>query len=186
VSAGYDCFFALKGDGTAWSWGANFYGMLGDCTYTNKSTPVKVGEELIPPVPGNNGNITKTNMKETSLTLHWTAAADNVTVPADLKYYVYQKEGAAFSMAGGLPTDGTLLNTGGTENITTYNVTDLVTGTSYYFIVVVEDERGNQAAYTALKVTAGANNSMLMIVVIGAVIGVVIVAAWFFFLRPKP
>jgi len=33
---------ALKGDGTAWAWGWNFYGQLGDGTNTDRWTPVQV------------------------------------------------------------------------------------------------------------------------------------------------
>ena len=106
-----------------------------------------------PPVPGNSGTITTASITQNSLTLNWTKAADNVTAEADLKYYVYQKSGTTFTMSGGLPTDGTLLNTGGTADIATYNVTSLASGTTYYFIVVVEDEAGNKAAYTAVSAT---------------------------------
>src|SRR5262245_42841779 len=34
--------FALKSDGTLWSWGGNFVGQLGDGTYTNTVLPVRV------------------------------------------------------------------------------------------------------------------------------------------------
>lgn len=33
---------ALKGDGSAWTWGSNAYGQLGDGTVINKSSPVSV------------------------------------------------------------------------------------------------------------------------------------------------
>jgi hypothetical protein len=33
---------ALKGDGTVWTWGANWYGQLGDGTTTDRLTPVQV------------------------------------------------------------------------------------------------------------------------------------------------
>jgi alpha-tubulin suppressor-like RCC1 family protein/subtilisin family serine protease len=32
----------LKGDGTVWAWGKNFYGQLGDGTYTNRNVPTRV------------------------------------------------------------------------------------------------------------------------------------------------
>jgi alpha-tubulin suppressor-like RCC1 family protein len=35
-------YFALKSDGTLWSWGTNAYGVLGDGTIVDKSTPVQI------------------------------------------------------------------------------------------------------------------------------------------------
>ena len=43
ISAGYDHSLALKNDGTAWAWGRNDYGPLGDGTIgTDRLTPVQV------------------------------------------------------------------------------------------------------------------------------------------------
>ena len=38
--------YAIKSDGTLWSWGNNKYGQLGDGTTTNRSRPVKVLENV--------------------------------------------------------------------------------------------------------------------------------------------
>ena len=42
VSAGADHSLGLRTNGTAWAWGANNYGKLGDNTTANKSSPVSV------------------------------------------------------------------------------------------------------------------------------------------------
>ena len=42
VSAGDDHVVALRANGTAWSWGYNLYGRLGDGTTVHKSSPVSV------------------------------------------------------------------------------------------------------------------------------------------------
>jgi len=42
IAAGYGCSFALKNDGTVWSWGWNVRGQLGDGTTTNRSSAVMV------------------------------------------------------------------------------------------------------------------------------------------------
>ena len=42
VAAGHARSFALKSDGVVWAWGVNWYGQLGDKTYTNRTAPVSV------------------------------------------------------------------------------------------------------------------------------------------------
>jgi alpha-tubulin suppressor-like RCC1 family protein len=42
VTIGFDFMLAIKSDGTAWGWGRNNYGQLGDGTDANKSSPVQV------------------------------------------------------------------------------------------------------------------------------------------------
>ncbi|MBF0565259.1 MAG: hypothetical protein HQK89_08455 [Nitrospirae bacterium] len=42
VAAGANHTLALKGDGTAWTWGVNEHGQLGDDTITTRLTPVQV------------------------------------------------------------------------------------------------------------------------------------------------
>ena len=43
VSMGSHHALAIKNDGSLWSWGANFYGQLGDGTSVSKSSPVQIG-----------------------------------------------------------------------------------------------------------------------------------------------
>ena len=43
IAAGMSSGYALKDDGTVWSWGENGHGQLGDGTSTNRRTPVRVG-----------------------------------------------------------------------------------------------------------------------------------------------
>jgi alpha-tubulin suppressor-like RCC1 family protein len=42
VAAGRYAGYAVRGDGTAWSWGYNAYGQLGNGTITNSTVPVRV------------------------------------------------------------------------------------------------------------------------------------------------
>ncbi|MEK6968567.1 MAG: hypothetical protein AABX51_08125 [Nanoarchaeota archaeon] len=42
VAAGFEHSLALKSDGTVWSWGANYYGELGDGTNSNRNVPIQV------------------------------------------------------------------------------------------------------------------------------------------------
>ena len=43
LAGGYEYAVSLRGDGTVWSWGDDFYGQLGDGTTLDKSVPVQVG-----------------------------------------------------------------------------------------------------------------------------------------------
>ncbi len=42
ISSDWHHTIALKGDGTVWAWGYNYYGQLGDGTATDRHTPVQV------------------------------------------------------------------------------------------------------------------------------------------------
>lgn len=114
-----------------------------------KYIEIVVIPETIPPTPGNDRLITISDVTYSTLTLNWTVASDNRSTAENLIYYVYQ----SLSAMSGISPDGTLLNTGGTENIATYRVTGLSPNTTYYFIVVVEDEAGNKAAYSVVSQT---------------------------------
>ena len=45
-SCGANFVAAIKSDGTLWTWGANDYGQLGNGSYTNSDTPIKVLENV--------------------------------------------------------------------------------------------------------------------------------------------
>ena len=117
-----------------------------DAFGVNVSTAV----DSTPPVPGSSGTLTATNVASGGLTLNWTKATDNESAQSALKYYVYQSTSSNIGTVGDCESNGTLLNSGGTADITSYTVTGLSAGT-YYFNVIVADEAGNKAAYTAAK-----------------------------------
>jgi hypothetical protein len=72
----------------------------------------------------------------TDVTLSWSAGSDNVSVPADLVYLVYQ----ATSAAGENFTTPTYTTVPGA---TSYKVTGLLPNTTYYFVVRAQDTAGN-------------------------------------------
>jgi len=43
VKGSYDCFWAIKTDGTLWAWGRNQFGQLGLGDIVDRSSPVQVG-----------------------------------------------------------------------------------------------------------------------------------------------
>ena len=128
--------------------------------YTEVSETTTTAPDTTPPEPGNSGTITTASVTTNSLTLNWTKATDDVSAQSALRYFVYQKT-SAFTMSGGLPIDGALLNDFGTLDIATYNVTGLSPTTTYFFIVVVEDEAGNRAAYAEISMTTAAPSSYI-------------------------
>ncbi|MDR3277489.1 MAG: DUF6273 domain-containing protein, partial [Oscillospiraceae bacterium] len=111
--------------------------------------------DITAPTPGNSGTISTGSVTQNSLTLNWTAATDNASAASALKYYVYQSSSNDLTDANWW-TSKTPLNSGGTANIATYDVTGLTALTAYYFNVVAEDEVGNKAAYTAKTETTAA------------------------------
>ncbi|MHB1126948.1 MAG: RCC1 domain-containing protein [Bacillota bacterium] len=69
IEGGYYHTVAFKSDGSAWSWGNNGYGQLGDNTTSNKSTPVQV--------KGAGGVGTLTNVVSTSAGYYHSLAMKN-------------------------------------------------------------------------------------------------------------
>lgn len=80
----------------------------------------------------------------TDVTLSWSAGSDNVSLPADLVYLVYQ----ATSAAGENFTAPTYTTVPGA---TSYKVTGLLPNTTYYFVVRAQDTAGNIATSTVEK-----------------------------------
>ncbi|MCL2041536.1 MAG: autotransporter-associated beta strand repeat-containing protein [Bacteroidales bacterium] len=107
-------------------------------------------EDLVPPVPGAGVNGAA---DITSVSLSWSAATDNQTPQDNLRYYVYQSSSNNIATVANCEANGTLLNAGGTVNITGYDVTGLTPKTTYYFNVVVADMANNKAAYTTKELT---------------------------------
>ncbi|MDH5680820.1 MAG: hypothetical protein OEZ36_04475, partial [Spirochaetota bacterium] len=101
--------------------------------------------------PGDTGTITTSTVTPTSLTLNWTAATDNVSLPANLRYFVYQSASAMNDIA--TAEGSTLLNAGGALDIATLDVTGLSPSTNYHFNIVVVDEANQKALYSNVSQT---------------------------------
>jgi hypothetical protein len=152
IAAGGSHSLALRNDMSIWAWGYNSNGQLGIGSTAASNRPLVSASY---PIPGSNGAITISDLSHDSLTLNWAKAADDITAQFGLKYYVYMNS-AAFTMAYGLPTNGTLMNTGGTPDMSTYNVTGLSQLTTYHFIVVVENGTYNKTSYKSVTGTTAA------------------------------
>ncbi|TAL32691.1 MAG: fibronectin type III domain-containing protein [Spirochaetes bacterium] len=106
------------------------------------------------PEPGNGGAITISAITFTSLQLKWLPGIDTVTLPAELRYQVYCSKINNIHTLEDIDANlSTVLLAADSYALSTFNITGLIAGTSYYFNVVVTDADGNRAAYTS---TSGA------------------------------
>jgi hypothetical protein len=124
----------------------------GDANYEDADPAtlrLTVDEESTPPVPG--GGLAPANIEDTSLDLSWTEATDNLSAQEDIVYYVYLAARATNVLVtpADCASNGTLLTSGKAKS--SYPVTGLIPGTSYWLNVVAEDEAGNAAAYEAVR-----------------------------------
>ncbi len=101
------------------------------------------------PIPGAAGavQIESIFFPTPRIALSWTKATDNVSIPSNLRYYIYRSTSNNILTAEGCEAYGVLQNTGGTTDIGSYNAAWPGADTAYYFNVVVQDEAGNKAAY---------------------------------------
>jgi hypothetical protein len=118
--------------------------------------------DVTPPVPGT--GVFGTATVETA-NLNWTAATDNQTPTNQLRYYVYQSSSNNITTVANCEANGTLLNAGGSIDITEYSVSDLTPDQTYYFNVVVADMANNKAAYTPKQLSTGSEAKIISVTI---------------------
>ena len=118
--------YTLSSNGTTIVTGGSF----ASSEATNFCVQAAGGDTQPPTVPG---NLTATNITQTSADLNWTASTDNVGVD---HYNVY--------------VDGTL---NGTTTTLNYTVSGLSPNTTYNMSVTAEDAAGNESAAASVSVT---------------------------------
>jgi hypothetical protein len=82
------------------------------------------------------GGVTSAAVAGNSITLSWTAATDNASLPANLIYKIYQ----ASTMGGENYTTPSYTTTAGATSFQIFNLTP---GTNYFFVVRAQAESGN-------------------------------------------
>lgn len=151
VTSGYESACALATSGTAYCWGANYYGQLGDGTYTSRSTPaaasggpyraVAAGSYVVnainvtAPSPP---TLTSSTVTQTSATISFAAGDDGGSTITNYQY----------SLNGGGWTELAPLDV--TSPVT---ITGLTPGTTYGVQLRAVNGLGAGAASNVLSVT---------------------------------
>lgn len=108
----------------------------------------------VPPTAGNSGTIFTASVTDTTLTLNWTSATDNITATASLLYEVRRSTLNNIQSVANAEANGTIVGSY-TANIATLNVTGLIESTTYYFNVIAKDAAGNKTAYVTKSQATG-------------------------------
>lgn len=107
------------------------------------------------PIVGGSGILTSTKVVANpalTVTVNWTAATDNLSLPANLSYLLYYSTSSSFDTVAQVEA-GTAVGSYATS-ITSSIATGLLVNTIYYFNVIVKDEAGNKSIYTKINVSA--------------------------------
>ncbi|ATW28166.1 beta strand repeat-containing protein [Candidatus Formimonas warabiya] len=100
--------------------------------------------------------IRTSGLSDTSVTLSWNKATDDVSAQSALQYMVYRSDSNHIDTVVNIEANGTAVGSYAAD-INTKQITGLTAGTTYYFNVVVKDEAGNKTAYTMKEVTTCAS-----------------------------
>jgi len=105
------------------------------------TTEVTATTPVADTTPPTFGGVTGAAVTGNMITLSWTAASDNASLPANLIYKIYQA-----STAGGenyaTPSHTT------TAGATSFQIMNLTPGLTYFFVVRAQDESGNTSSNT--------------------------------------
>ncbi|MCP4132323.1 MAG: fibronectin type III domain-containing protein [bacterium] len=115
---------------------------------------IDISGDTTDPVPGNSGTIAAAAASSTSVDLTWTQAEDNTSPYTALEYKVYWNDLPNVNSCSSMENQGEVA-LDWTANVTSYTVTGLPTGDTYYFNICVRDEAGNSDAYDRTDVYVG-------------------------------
>lgn len=156
--------FAIKQNGSVWSWGNNMYGQLGDGTVAKKNTRVLVQGIPVPTdtsAPSAPSELTLMGKTSNTAVLYWKESIDNHGV----KEYLIYKDGSLLTTIG---VDGKSI-----DSTIEYAVTGLAAGTTYKFTVRSKDYAGNLSPVSnevsvttehafPMNVSAGSNHTLAL------------------------
>jgi hypothetical protein len=104
-----------------------------------------------PPTPGNQGVINTDDILQTSLTLTWEKASDDLSTSSELQYRIYRSENNNIDTLTDVMSNGTPASEWNTD-IDSSHVNTLSEGSTYYFNVIVKDAGGNISAYSMTSI----------------------------------
>lgn len=110
-------------------------------------------QDAVPPVPGANGFITKSNVTAFGFTMSWSRATDDITNSLDLEYAIYSSSNEsdlASLEAISAPGSNAGMHVSFTKDLMTANIA-LSGSVTYYYTVIVRDSRGNRAKYQTVN-----------------------------------
>ncbi len=116
--------------------------------------PTPAPSDFAAPWPQNSGDISVTQILDTTVNLSWTAGNDDVTAQDDLQYQVYYSSSNNISNVADCEANGTAFGSY-TANMTSTTLTGLTPATTYYVNVVLKDEAGKKNDYTMRSFTSG-------------------------------
>lgn len=114
--------------------------------------------DTTPPVPGNGGTITASDVSYHTISLNWTTATDNYTTSDHLQYRTYKSNSNNVTSVTAVEDNGTAI-IDWTTAITSVTATGLTINTTYYFNVLVQDASSNKAAYTMVAQATSADTT---------------------------
>lgn len=150
--------FAVKSNGSVWSWGSNTYGQLGNGTTTaqiTRSLVTGIDYPIDTQVPSAPSNLTSTGKTSMTVVLSWGESTDNHAVK---EYLIYR----GTNLIQSLVVDGKSM-----DDITGYTATGLSPNSTYTFSVKARDYAGNISA-SSNEISATTEASLPMAVSAGS------------------
>jgi hypothetical protein len=113
--------------------------------YAMKGVTTSTVLDTTAPVPGSSGQIT-TNANSSSITLTWARANDDISPQPALRYEVRMSASSNIGSVTDAEANGTIAKAF-TTDLSTFVVSGLNSGTTYFFNVIVIDEARNKSSY---------------------------------------